>query len=132
MQDLNAAAAGGQALVITPFVNSGIHLILNAIAKLEKNMDRRFAVLTNGQRGAGPFDEVRFPDGTLPSQALVAPAASPRGALPPIHDVEDIRQLSAEDAGFYLQYHGQDQGPNGALLRRRRVAMLVGCLVELW
>ncbi|KAJ6557291.1 hypothetical protein DFH09DRAFT_541893 [Mycena vulgaris] len=132
-----AAAAIPGAPVAAPIAFVGLGLVLNAINRLETKidrMDRKLVIIANGQRGTGagtPFEEVPFPDGTLPSVPILAPPAQARPALPPIRDVDDIRQLSSANAGLYLQYHGQAQGANHAARRRRRVATLVGCLAPL-
>ncbi|KAJ7682588.1 hypothetical protein DFH06DRAFT_1389410 [Mycena polygramma] len=93
---------------------------------------RKTIILANGQRGSGPFQEVPFLDGTLPSVAIVAPAANPRAALPPLLTLHDFSTISSADAGSYLVLHGEAPGEDDTVARRRALATLLGCFRSLF
>ncbi|KAK7055491.1 hypothetical protein R3P38DRAFT_1357940 [Favolaschia claudopus] len=136
-----APAPGAPAApAVAPPLLAGTALILAALNRLEARvaarldtLDRRLAIVANQSRGAGaslPFQEVLLADGTLPSQ----PVPGARNALPPLTDLDSIRNLAAVPAGIYVREYGLvPAGVNLPAVGQRRVmiAHYIGCTVPL-
>ncbi|KAJ3914821.1 hypothetical protein F5877DRAFT_70381 [Lentinula edodes] len=110
---------------------AGQQSIFNALAGMQKQLaqvDRRSACTINQTRGSGagkPYDEVRFPDNTLPSQP-----GQGRAPLPMLNNMLDIRALSGEDVTNYLINHGilPENIPHNVTDRRKKLAEIIGCI----
>ncbi|KAJ3906180.1 hypothetical protein F5879DRAFT_987608 [Lentinula edodes] len=113
---------------------NGQQNILNILNILEgmqtqiAQIDRRSAFAVNQTRGNGvgrPYDEVRFLDNSLPSQA--APGRAP---LPVLSTMLDIRALSGPEATTYLRNHGilPANIPHLTADRREQLAEMIGCI----
>lgn len=134
------AAAAPPAAPAAPL--AGAAIVLNAIAALDRRLDRRLndiqrQIAINGNMGKGtghqiPYEEVLFLDGSRPSVAVPAQPGQPVcHALPALSNVDIIRNLSALRAGRYLTGHGVDLVPGGAPARRTRVAQCIGCIIDI-
>ncbi|KIK55376.1 hypothetical protein GYMLUDRAFT_99613 [Collybiopsis luxurians FD-317 M1] len=110
---------------------AGQQRILNTLVGVQVQLaqvDRRSAILANQTRGNGmgkPYEEVRFPDNTLPSQP-----GQGRAALPVLNTMLDIRALSGPDVTNYLRNHGilPDNVPHSVVDRRKKLAEIIGCI----
>ncbi|KAJ3807007.1 hypothetical protein F5876DRAFT_68471 [Lentinula aff. lateritia] len=86
---------------------AGQQNILNILEGMQTQIaqiDRRSAFAINQTRGNGvgrPYDEVRFLDNSLPSQAV-----SGRAPLPVLNTMLDICALSGPEVTTYLRNHG--------------------------
>ncbi|KAJ4471216.1 hypothetical protein C8R41DRAFT_984157 [Lentinula lateritia] len=109
---------------------AGQQSIFNTLVGMQKQLvqvDRRSACTINQTRGSGigkPYDEVRFPDNTLPSQP-----GQGRAPLPMLNNMLDIRALSGEDVTNYLTNHGilPENIPYNVTDRRKKLAEIIGC-----
>ncbi|KAJ3804469.1 hypothetical protein F5876DRAFT_83110 [Lentinula aff. lateritia] len=128
---------------------AGQQSIYNTLAGMQKQLaqvDRRSACVNstslekytgalmddcqtiNQTRGSGigkPYDEVCFPDNTLPSQP-----GQGRAPLPMLNNMLDIRALSGEDVTTYLTNHGilPENIPHLVTDRRKKLAEIIGCI----
>ncbi|KAJ3927018.1 MAG: hypothetical protein NXY57DRAFT_1026995 [Lentinula lateritia] len=105
--------------------------ILNILEGMQTQIaqiDRRTAFTVNQTRGNGvrrPYDEVRFLDNSLPSQAVPG-----RAPLPVLGTMLDIRALSGPEATTYLRNHGilPANIPHLTADRREQLAEMIGCI----
>ncbi|KAJ4469171.1 hypothetical protein C8R41DRAFT_925203 [Lentinula lateritia] len=113
---------------------NGQQNILNILNILEgmqtqiAQIDRRSAFAVNQTRGNGvgrPYDEVRFLDNSLPSQAVPG-----RAPLPVLSTMLDICALSGPEATTYLRNHGilPANIPHLTADRREQLAEMIGCI----
>ncbi|KAJ7455308.1 hypothetical protein B0H11DRAFT_251579 [Mycena galericulata] len=131
------APAVAPAAPAAPLLAGGVAQILYGIVELQgrlNRMERELAINGNIKRGAGydiPYTEVLFVDGSQPSLAVPAQPTQPgRAALPPLLDVDCIRNLTGPQATQYLKGHGVVPIPRAVPARRSRVARCVGCSIE--
>ncbi|KAJ3845705.1 hypothetical protein EV368DRAFT_70492 [Lentinula lateritia] len=110
---------------------AGQQNILNILEGMQTQIaqiDRRSAFAINQTRGNGvgrPYDEVRFLDNSLPSQAVPG-----RAPLPVLNNMLDICALSGPEVTTYLRNHGilPANIPHLTADRRERLAEMIGCI----
>ncbi|KAJ3851451.1 hypothetical protein EV368DRAFT_65761 [Lentinula lateritia] len=103
---------------------AGQQSIFNTLAGMQKQL----AQTINRTRGSGvgkPYDEVRFPDNTLPSQP-----GQGRAPLPMLNNMLDIRALSGEDVTTYLTNHGilPENIPYLVMDCHKKLAEIISCI----
>ncbi|KAF9065853.1 hypothetical protein BDP27DRAFT_1072289 [Rhodocollybia butyracea] len=98
------------------------------IYALNNRMDaltKELHISLNSQRVTGediPYKEIQSIDGSFPNQANGA-----RSALPPIHNIMDLHNLTPAELAHYLHGHGLSEDP--AATSRDILARAIGCTV---
>ncbi|KIK68751.1 hypothetical protein GYMLUDRAFT_732912 [Collybiopsis luxurians FD-317 M1] len=108
---------------------SGLHQIMALLLQINNSvgeLKRDNAIVFNRGCGSGntmAFREVPFPNGTLPSQMQNPP-------LPAILNIDDIRQLTSQQARLYLLHHRIDI-PAQVSDRKKKLALAIGCTMTI-